>query len=206
MANSISTVQQSAQVAKRKPGRPKGSKNRATLLREQYQEVAMEMIGRDLGTVLQDVMDQAKAKRDPKGEILEKGDAQSQKLIWDAFMKGGPLGSDVVDKPKQVFRVEIVSLEEEMGLDIQRNGDDLFLGQGKLSVSIATCSASSMKIHFGINLTTAGTPDEVNTACLRDWIKGLDKKTALQIAEKIFKSYKMELNSIEEDIFKTRVF
>lgn len=100
----------------------------------------------------------------------------------------------------------IKDILEEMGLDIQRNGDDLFLGQGKLSVSIATCSASSMKIHFGINLTTAGTPDEVNTACLRDWIKGLDKKTALQIAEKIFKSYKMELNSIEEDIFKTRVF
>src|SRR5690606_18438397 len=55
---------------------------------------------------------------------------------------------------------------QEMGLNIQRNGDDLFLGQGKLSVSIATCSASSMKIHFGVNLTTEGTPEDVTTAGL----------------------------------------
>lgn len=100
----------------------------------------------------------------------------------------------------------IKDILEEMGLDIQRNGDDLFLDGGKLSVSIATCSASSMKIHFGVNLTTAGTPEEVSTAGLKDWIEGLDKQTAFEIAEKTFEAYEMEINSIEEDITKTRVF
>jgi hypothetical protein len=93
-----------------------------------------------------------------------------------------------------------------MGLDIQRNGDDLFLGPGKLSVSIATCSASSMKVHFGVNLTTEGTPEDVTTAGLKDWIEGLDNEKTHEIAEEIFKAYEKELNSIEEDISKTRVF
>jgi hypothetical protein len=95
---------------------------------------------------------------------------------------------------------------QQMGLNIQRKGDDLFIGQGKLSVSIGTCSVSSMKIHFGVNLTTEGTPEDVITAGLKDWIKRLDKEKTLEIAEEIFKAYDMELNSIEEDISKTRVF
>ncbi|MEN6329927.1 MAG: DUF366 family protein [Methanobacteriaceae archaeon] len=95
---------------------------------------------------------------------------------------------------------------EELGLPIKRNGDDLFINQGKLSVSIATCSASSMKIHLGINLTREGTPEGIATAGLKDWIKGLDNETAYRIAEKVFEAYYMELNSIEEDISKTRVF
>ncbi len=100
----------------------------------------------------------------------------------------------------------IKDILEDMGLDITRDGDDLFIDRDKLSVSIATCSASSMKIHFGINLTTEGTPEDVTTAGLRDQIEGLVKETAFQIAEKTFKAYKMEINSIEEDISKTRVF
>ena len=35
-----------------------------------------------------------------------------------------------------------------------------------LSVSIATCSVSSMKIHFALNLTEKGTPQDVETAGL----------------------------------------
>jgi hypothetical protein len=100
----------------------------------------------------------------------------------------------------------IKDILEQMGLDITRNGDDLFINQGKLSVSIATCSASSMKIHFGVNLTTDGTPEDVTTAGLRDWIEGLDKESSFEIAEKAFDAYKKEINSIEEDISKTRVF
>jgi uncharacterized protein len=108
---------------------------------------------------------------------------------------------------RQRLLVTIVKdILEEIGLNIKRNGDDLFINRGKLSVSIATCSASSMKIHFGINLTTEGTPEDITTAGLRDWVEGLDKEAAHEIAEKTFKTYKMEINSIEEDISKTRVF
>ena len=41
---------------------------------------------------------------------------------------------------------------------IRRQGDDLFFGSGKLSVSIATKSITSVLIHLGINIDAAGAP------------------------------------------------
>jgi hypothetical protein len=49
---------------------------------------------------------------------------------------------------------------------VTRIGDDLFVGDGKLSISIATCSPVSTLIHFALNVTRDGTP--VTTACLSD--------------------------------------
>jgi len=44
------------------------------------------------------------------------------------------------------------------GLDVSRDGDDLFLSGGKLSVSIVTASPVSVLLHLGINIDTAGAP------------------------------------------------
>jgi hypothetical protein len=41
---------------------------------------------------------------------------------------------------------------------ITRKGDDLFVGDGKLSVSVATVSPVSGLIHLGLNMTSAGVP------------------------------------------------
>jgi hypothetical protein len=54
-------------------------------------------------------------------------------------------------------------LAEMSGRLITRRGDDLYLTRadgtpGKLSVSIATASATSTLIHTGFNIETAGTP------------------------------------------------
>jgi hypothetical protein len=49
---------------------------------------------------------------------------------------------------------------------LRREGDDLFLGPGKLSISVATRSAVSTLIHLGVNVGNRGTP--VRTACLAD--------------------------------------
>ncbi len=49
---------------------------------------------------------------------------------------------------------------------VKREGDDLFYKDGKLSVSIATVSAVSSKIHIGINIETDGAP--VKAAGLKD--------------------------------------
>jgi hypothetical protein len=54
-------------------------------------------------------------------------------------------------------------LESETGRRVTRRGDDLYLDRadgtpGKLSVSIATASATSTLIHTGFNIETAGTP------------------------------------------------
>lgn len=43
-------------------------------------------------------------------------------------------------------------------VDIRRSGDDLFIGERKLSVSIVTSSAVSQLLHIGINLESEGAP------------------------------------------------
>lgn len=47
---------------------------------------------------------------------------------------------------------------EKRGFKIFRNGDDLFYENKKLTVSIATKSATSVLIHTGINIDSEGAP------------------------------------------------
>lgn len=48
-----------------------------------------------------------------------------------------------------------------------RKGDDIYSGDKKLNISIATCSPSSCLLHFGINIGNEGTP--VETCALSDF-------------------------------------
>ena len=69
---------------------------------------------------------------------------------------------------------------------LKREGDDLYLGSKKLSISIASQSAVSTMIHFAVNITTKGTP--VLTCALEDW--GINPKfLALQIMKKFSLEY-----------------
>jgi uncharacterized protein len=95
---------------------------------------------------------------------------------------------------------------QETGIKTQRKGDDLYCQGGKLSVSIATCSASSMKIHFAMNLTTKGTPDDIKTAGLLECSRDIDMDEISKLPDKISKAYVDEILDIEDDIAKTRVF
>jgi len=47
-------------------------------------------------------------------------------------------------------------MSQKKGLEIERDGDDLFVGEDKLSISIATVSPVSAMIHLGINIETKG--------------------------------------------------
>lgn len=49
---------------------------------------------------------------------------------------------------------------------LSRCGDDLYLNDKKLSISIATRSTNSVLVHFAMNVTNAGTP--VKTLSLHD--------------------------------------
>lgn len=49
---------------------------------------------------------------------------------------------------------------------VRREGDDLWVGDGKLSISIATVTPVSSLIHFAVNATPGGAP--VRTATLQD--------------------------------------
>lgn len=50
--------------------------------------------------------------------------------------------------------------------DLRREGDDLFLADKKLSISIATLSTMSAMMHFALNISNNGTP--VPTLSLED--------------------------------------
>ena len=52
----------------------------------------------------------------------------------------------------------IKELLEERGIFVKRNGDDLIINGGKLSVSIATKSPTSVLIHTGLNIVSEGAP------------------------------------------------
>ena len=92
-------------------------------------------------------------------------------------------------------RLLVCSMMEEIQMHsksvLTRDGDDLFYGGRKLSVSIATLSLMSALIHIGLNIETKGTP--VPTAGLAEL--NVDAKT---LAERVMKRYADECRSIAE--------
>ena len=74
---------------------------------------------------------------------------------------------------------------------IIRHGDDLFFNQGKLSVSIATKSVTSVLIHLGINIDSIGTP--VKAAGLET---DMGLKDFRRIADDIMNNYVQECAQI----------
>jgi hypothetical protein len=74
-----------------------------------------------------------------------------------------------LDLEKAALRQRLLSaaVRDELGSGVRRVGDDLFLGKGKLSISIATRTPVSSKIHFGINVERA-TDVGVETRSLGD--------------------------------------
>ena len=85
----------------------------------------------------------------------------------------------------------IKELLEEKGVFVVRNGDDLLINGGKLSVSIATKSITSVLIHTGLNILSDGAPVK---AC------GLTSELGIEnikeFALEVMKRYSEELDDI----------
>jgi len=107
---------------------------------------------------------------------------------------------------QRLFVMIIKDALNELGIKTERDGDDIYFEGKKLSVSIATCSNSSMKIHFGMNISNKGTPDDIETIGLLECDVNLDNEKIQLLMDIISESYINEIQSIEEDITKTRVF
>lgn len=75
------------------------------------------------------------------------------------------------------------------GVALRRDGDDVFWGDRKFSISIASRSAVSVQVHFAVNVRNEGTP--VPTCALEDF--GLDART---FGEEILKRVSAEYDSI----------
>ena len=97
----------------------------------------------------------------------------------------------------------------EYGIQTNREGDDIFVDGGKLSISIASISLSSAKIHFALNLEDKGTPSDVETIGLYDIkVNGeqvFNQNNLLDLINKTVKNFINELKTIENDISKTKV-
>jgi hypothetical protein len=107
---------------------------------------------------------------------------------------------------QRILVMIVQDLLDEIGIKTHRKGDDLYCDDGKLTVSVASCSVSSMKIHFAMNLTTTGTPKNVKTTGLLECSGELDMDMISKLPDKVSKTYIDEIEDIEEDIAKTRVF
>ena len=107
---------------------------------------------------------------------------------------------------QRLFVMIVKDILSELKIETLREGDDLYFEGKKLSVSIATCSNSSMKIHFGVNIKDEGTPPDIKTTGLLECRNDLDNHEIHLLIDKICESYINEIESIEEDITKTRVF
>ncbi|MBN1133505.1 MAG: DUF366 family protein [Methanosarcinaceae archaeon] len=98
---------------------------------------------------------------------------------------------------RQRFFTAIVSeILTEHGITVKREGDDLFVNNKKLTISIASTSAVSQKIHFGINVVhdDYGNLEECG-------IKGNDLAV---LVEEIGNRYVQEFEDIEKDLRKSR--
>ncbi len=83
------------------------------------------------------------------------------------------------------------------GLVLVRDGDDIYLGDRKLSISIASKSPVSVMIHFAMNVVNEGTP--VKTLSLSD-LKLDPKKTAMDLMHLLAH----EVNEITNATYKVR--
>lgn len=92
----------------------------------------------------------------------------------------------------------------DYGIRTTQDGDDIFIDNKKLSVSIATASISTMKMHFALNITTEGTPVDVETSALEDNNMSMEQIHELQ--DSIANTYMEHIETIDKDITKTRVF
>jgi len=89
------------------------------------------------------------------------------------------------------------------GVKTTQDGDDIFIDDKKLSVSIATASISTMKIHFALNITCDGTPRDVETSSLED---NMDVEEISNLQDSIANEYIDMITTIEKDITKTKIF
>lgn len=92
------------------PGRPKGSKNRITLMKAQMEEGFRESTAEKVARVLEDIVDAA----------LE-GDAQARKMVWDAHISKANHQEDKNVGTKQAITVHRMTVNQEKDTEESSN-------------------------------------------------------------------------------------
>ncbi len=89
-----------------------------------------------------------------------------------------------------------LSPEKKMTGDLRREGDDLWIGERKLSISVATVTPVSAVIHFAVDVNNEGTP--VPTVSLED-LKILPQNFAVALMDSFRKEF-LGIHSASEKV------
>lgn len=129
-------------------------------------------------------------------EMVDIEDVINNEPIYSKYMLSFITEQFNVNLVEGVFRQRLLmciikEALEKRGFLVKRNGDDLFVNDKKLSVSIATKSLTSVLIHTGINILSEGAPIPVS---------GLESdlgiKDIKEFALEVMKNYSEEVDDI----------
>ncbi len=144
-------------------------------------------------------LDKMKDFEDIRGKMEIKGD-EVLHLVIEKFDSPGNIFTSYL--LQRLLIVSAQSVLEIYGVETARSGDDLYVIDDKLTVSIATASIASEKIHLGINVTTSGTPKDVAVTSLASF--GIGSDECLSIGREIAEMFSREILDILKDVVKTK--
>jgi len=78
-------------------------------------------------------------------------------FVWESFATTDLL---LAVHRQRLFAAQVREVVQQLapGTELSRTGDDLYVDDGKLSISIATVSPVSALMHFAVNATPGGAP------------------------------------------------
>ena len=129
-------------------------------------------------------------------EMVDIEDVINNEPIYSKYMLSFITEQFNVELVEGVFRQRLLvtcikEALERRGFFVRRNGDDLFVNDKKLSVSIATKSMTSVLIHTGLNILSDGAPIPVS---------GLGSDLGIEdikeFAQEIMQKYSDEIEAI----------
>ena len=100
-------------------------------------------------------------------EMVDIEDVINDEPIYSKYMLSFISEQFNIELVEGVFRQRLLiccikEALEKRGFNVRRSGDDLFVNDKKLSVSIATKSMTSVLIHTGVNILSEGAPIPVS--------------------------------------------
>jgi len=130
----------------------------------------------------------------PFGNMVDLEDVLAKSRIASPLMLHFIAEHFDLDLEKAVLRQRLLAaiVRDELDGDVRRDGDDLFVGPGKLSISIATLTPVSSKIHFGVNIERE-LHVNVETRALKDL--GVD---ATDLARRVLAQYAAQIDGIHD--------
>jgi len=136
-------------------------------------------------------------------EMVDIEDVINNEPIYSKYMLSFISEQFNVGLVEGVFRQRLLIciIKEELekrGIFVERNGDDLMINGGKLSVSIATKSHNSILIHTGLNIDSEGAPvkatglsNDLGISDIKDFANTIMQKYSEEIDDIVLASTKV---------------